>query len=84
MSSTTDTTTSTLPQFLEEQNLTLRYVPGLENPAADACSRLTSRQLMDIKNATRAPAFVVPWVENWFSPEGEPVDEFLHVLEDSF
>ena len=35
-------------QFLEEYNLTLLYVPGLENPAADACSRLTSRQLMDI------------------------------------
>ena len=71
-------------QFLEEYNLTLWYVPGLENPAADACSRLTSRQLMDIENATRTRAFVVPLVENWVSPEGEPVDEFLHVLEDSF
>ena len=30
-------------QFLEEYNLTLWYVPGLENPAADACSRLTSQ-----------------------------------------
>ena len=60
------------------------YVPGLENPAADACSRLTSRQLMDIENATRTRAFVIPLMENWASPEGEPVDEFLHVLEDSF
>ena len=71
-------------QFLEEYNLTLWYVPGLENPAADACSRLTSQQLMDIENATRTRAFVIPLVENWASPEGEPVDEFLHVLEDSF
>ena len=70
-------------QFLEEYNLTLWYVPGLENPAADACSRLTSRQLMDIKNATRTLAFVIPLVKNWASPEGEPVDEVLHVLEDS-
>ena len=71
-------------QFLEEYNLTFWYVPGVENPAADGCSRLTSRQLMDIENATRTRAFVVPLVENWVSPEGEPVDEFLHVLEDSF
>ena len=71
-------------QFLEEYNLTLWYVPGLENPAADACSRLTSRQLMDIENATRTPAFAIPLVKDWASPEGEPVDEFLHVLEDSF
>ena len=72
------------PQFLEGYNLTLWYVAGLENPAADACCRLTSRQLMDIENATCTRAFVVPLVENWVSPEGEPVDEFLHVLEDSF
>ena len=72
------------PHFLEEYNLTLWYAPGLENPAADACSRLTSRQLMDIENATRTRAFVIPLVENWASLEGEPVDEFLHVLEDSF
>ena len=71
-------------QFLEEYNLTFWYVPGLENPAADACSRLTSRQLMDFQNATRTGAFVVPLVEHWVSPEREPVDEFLHVLEDSF
>ena len=60
------------------------YVPGLESSAADACSRLTSQQLMDIENATGTRAFVVPLVENWVSPEGEPVDEFLHVLEESF
>ena len=71
-------------QFLEEYNLTLWYVPGPENPAADACSRLTSQQLMDIENATRTRAFVIPLVQNWAAPEGEPVDEFLHVLEDSF
>ena len=71
-------------QFLEEYNLTLWYVPGLENPAADACSRLTSRQLMDIENATRTRAFVIPLVENWASPEGELSNEFLHVLKDSF
>ena len=71
-------------QFLGEYNLTLWYVPGLQNPAADASSRLTSRQLMDIENATRTRAFVVPLVENWVSPEVEPVDEFLHVLEDLF
>ena len=71
-------------QFLDEYNLTLWYVPGLENPAADACSRLTSQQLMDIENATRTRAFLVPLVENRVSPEGERVDEFLHVLEDSF
>ena len=23
-------------------------------------------------------------VENWISPEGEPVDEFRHLLQDSF
>ena len=71
-------------RVLEEYNLTLWYVPGLENPAADACSRLTSRQLMDIENATRTRAFVVPLLERWVSTEGEPVDEFLHVLEDLF
>ena len=60
------------------------YVPGLENPAADACSRLTLRQLWHIKNAKRTRAFVIPLVENWVSPEGEPVDGFLHVLEDSY
>ena len=71
-------------QFPEEYNLTLWYVPGLENPAADTCSRLTSRLFMDIENATRTRTFVIPLVENWASPEGEPVDEFLHVLGDSF
>ena len=71
-------------KFLEEYNLTLWYVPGLENPVADACSRLTSQQLMDIENAARTLAFVIPLVENWASAEGEPVDEFLHVLEDLF
>ena len=71
-------------QFLEENNLTLWYVPGLENPAADACSCLTSQQSMDIENATRTRAFVIPLVDNLASAEGEPVDEFLHVLEDSF
>ena len=71
-------------EFHEEYNPTLWYVPALENPAADACSRLTLRQLMDIENATRTRAFVVPLVHNWVSPEGEPVDAFLHVLEDSF
>ena len=71
-------------RFLEEYNLTVWYVPCLENPAADACSRLTSQQLMDIENATRTRAFVIPLVENWASPEGEPVDALLHVLEDSF
>ena len=70
--------------FLEEYNLTLWYVPGFENPAADTCSHLTSQQLMDIENATHTRAFVIPLVESWASPEGEPVDEFLHVLEDSF
>ena len=39
---------------------------------------------MHIENATRTRAFVVPSVENWVSPEGEPVHEFLHVLEDLF
>ena len=70
--------------FLEEYKLTLWYVPGLENPAADACTRLTSQQLMDIENATRTRAFALPLVENRASSEGEPVDDFLHVLEDSF
>ena len=70
--------------LVEECNLKLWYVPGLKNPAADACSCLTSEQLMDIENATRTRAFIIPLVENWASPEGEPVDEFLHVLEDSF
>ena len=40
---------------------------------------------MDIKNVTRTRTFVVPllknWVENW--GEGEPADEFLHVLQDA-
>ena len=39
---------------------------------------------MDIEDATRTRAFVIFLVENWASPEGEPVDQFLHVLEDSF
>ena len=39
---------------------------------------------MDIKNATRTRAFVIPLVENWAAPEGAPVNEFLHVLEDPF
>ena len=39
---------------------------------------------MDIENATRTRAFAIPLVEDWASPEGEPVDEFPHVLEDSF
>ena len=71
-------------EFLEEYNVTLWYVPALENPAADAGSRLTSRQLMDMQNASRKRPLVVPLVENWVSPEGEPVDEFLHLLEDWF
>ena len=71
-------------QVLEEYNLTLWCVRGLENPAADACSRLTWRPLMDIQNARRTRAFVVLLVKNWVSPEEESVDEFLHVLEDSF
>ena len=71
-------------QFLEEYNLTLWYVPGLENPAVDACSRLTSQQLTDIENATRTRAFAIPLVKDWASREGEPVHEFLPVLEDSF
>ena len=61
-------------QFLAEYNLTLWYVPGLGNFAADACSRPTSQQLMHIENATRKRAFVIPLVENWASSEGEPVD----------
>ena len=71
-------------QFLEEYNFTLWYVPGLENPAADAFSRLTSRQLMDIQNSTRTRAFLVPLVENWVSPEGETVNQFVQVVENSF
>ena len=51
---------------------------------SDACSRLTSQQLMDIQNATPTRAFVIPLVDNRASPEGEPVHEVLHVLEDSF
>ena len=57
---------------------------GPRESCGSACSRLTSQQLMDIENATRTRAFAIPLVENWASPEGEPVDEFLHVLEDSF
>ena len=70
-------------QFHEEYNLTLWYVPGLENPAAEACSRLTSRLLMDIEYAAHTRHFVVHLVENWVSPEGEPVDYFPNVLEDT-
>ena len=50
------------------------YVLGLENPAAD----------IDSEIATRTIPFMVPLVENCGSPEEESVDEFLHVLEDSF
>ena len=71
-------------EFFQEYNLTLWYVSGPQNPAADACSRLTSRQLMDIENATCTRAFVVTLVEKLVLPEGESVDQFLHVLEDSF
>ena len=60
------------------------HVPGLENPAAHACSRLTPQHLMDVKSATCTRAFVVPLVENWVSSGGERVEEFLHVVEDSF
>ena len=55
-------------------------VPGLENAAEDECSRLTSRQFM----ATRTRPFMVPLVQNWVLPKGEPVDEFLRVLQDAF
>ena len=71
-------------QFLKDYNLTLWYVPCLEDPSADACSRLMFRQLMDIENATGTGLFVVPLVKNVVSPEGEPVEEFQHVLEDVF
>ena len=71
-------------QFLREYNLTLWYVPGLENPAADACSGLTPRQFIDIENIIHTRPFVVPLVENWVSPEGQPVEDVLHVLEDLF
>ena len=70
--------------FFEEYDLTLWYVPVLKNPAADACSRITSRQLMNIENATGTQPFMLPSVNNWGSPEGEPVDAFPHVFEDSF
>ena len=63
-------------QVLKEYNLTLWYVPGPEDPAGDACSRLTSRQLMDMENATHTRAFVIPLVENWASTEGEPSTSF--------
>ena len=62
------------PQSLEEYNHMLWYGLGLENPAADACSCLTSQHLMDIENATLTRAFVIPLVENWAPPEGESVD----------
>ena len=39
---------------------------------------------MDIENATRTRAFIIPLVKYSASPEGDPVKEFLHVLEDSF
>ena len=84
MSPTADTTTSTMVPILRRIQPDVVVRPGLENPAADACSRLTLQRLMDIKNATRTRAFVIPLAENWASPEGEPVNEFLHVLEDSF
>ena len=71
-------------QFPRENNLALWYVLGLEMLAAYACSCLTSGQLIDIENATLTPPFVVPLVENRVSPEGEPVDELLHVPEDLF
>ena len=71
-------------QLLKDYNLSLWYVPGFENPAAKACYCLTSRQLGDIKNATRTHSFVVPLVENCIPPEGEPDQEFMHVLEDAF
>ena len=67
---------------LEECNLTLWYVPALKNLVVDACSLLTSSQLMDIANAARTRPFVVPSVENWASPKREV--EFLLVLEDTF
>ena len=43
-------------KFREEYNLTLWYVPGLENPAADACSRLTSQQF---PHANLVPSFIL-------------------------
>ena len=52
-------------KFLEKYNLTLWYARGPENQVTHACSRVTSRQLMDIENATRRGAFVRPLVENW-------------------
>ena len=69
-------------QLLEEYNLTLWYVPGRKNLAADACPRLTSSPWMDIAKATRTRPFLVPLAENCVSLEGEHVYEFLHVLED--
>ena len=37
-----------------------------------------------MENATRTRPFVVAFVENWVSPQGEHVHEFVHVLQDWF
>ena len=50
--STIYATSSALVAVPRALPLRLWYVPGLRNPAADACFRLMSRQLMDIQNAT--------------------------------
>ena len=47
-------------------------------------SRPDLGQLMDIENASHTQPYMVPLVQNLASPEGEPVHEFLHVLEDTF
>ena len=84
MPSTADTTTSTLVPVPRIKQLHVVVCTGPRETSSGGLFRLTSRHLMDIENATRTRAFVIPLVENWASPEGEPVDKFLHVLEDSF
>ena len=40
--------------------------------------------MMAIESGTRTGPFVVPLVETWASHDGEPANEFLHALEDTF
>ena len=56
----------------------------LKKVAADASSRLPSRQLKDIESATRTRRVVVCLVENLASLERQLVHEFVHVFKDTF
>ena len=84
MSSTADTTTSTMvpiPRRIQP-DVVVCTGPGESRGGRRLPSDFAT---VDGHRECHGPrAFVIRLVENWASPEAEPVDEFLHVLKDSF